>query len=112
MKFRPEHGEDVGANQVLEAFLAMGPLERLNAASTDDGGDARREIWHPRLQRLHQYWRAIHLTDGERQHFDPTDACANWPKSKPSASDVSVSVREAWAPIVPFNAPSGSPAWS
>jgi hypothetical protein len=53
----------------------MGRPERMSEASIDSGGDALRDAWHPRLQRLHQYWQDIHPTDGlpGRQHFDPID---------------------------------------
>jgi hypothetical protein len=53
----------------------MAPAERVGGASPDSGGIALRDAWHPRLQRLHQYWLDIHPTDGlpGRQHVDPID---------------------------------------
>jgi hypothetical protein len=53
----------------------MAPTERIGGASIGSGGDGLREAWHPRLQRLYQYWQDIHPPDGlpGRQHFDPID---------------------------------------
>jgi hypothetical protein len=71
--FHEDEGGQIPAPPAHRASAALAGREFAPLAEESSGDESSREAWHPRLKRLHDYWKAIHKPAGlpGRQDFDP-----------------------------------------